>query len=187
MDRRIIKTRAAIQNAYYSLIAENSGKLTVSEIARRANIDRKTFYLHYTSVEDIPKEFLCKCVEELIASLRKDGYFDNPMRMELVFHAVNRMVQSNMECLKLITGLEAGDYFWGKVHPVIVDTLVCAYKHKTKVKESDLRVCANYLVAGLIHLYRDYLIDPMGYTLDELGELATGIARHGLQQLLESD
>ena len=185
MDRRIIKTRAAIQSAYYSLLSEKNEKMTVSEIARRANIDRKTFYLHYASVEDIPREFLCKCVDELMDSLKKDGYFDCPMRMELVFRAVNRMVESNMECLKLITGLEAGDYFWCKVHPILVDALVCAYKYKSKASESERRLCCNFFVAGLVHLYRDFLRDPQGYTLENLGDIATGIAKNGLAQIIE--
>ena len=62
MDRRIAKTRKAIQNAYFSLLAEDTTRITIAEIARRANIDRKTFYLHYESVDDIVKK---TCIEKL--------------------------------------------------------------------------------------------------------------------------
>ena len=58
MDRRVAKTRETIRQAYFDLVLEKGGKrVTVSEIARKANIDRKTFYLHYQSTEEIIEEF----------------------------------------------------------------------------------------------------------------------------------
>ena len=47
IDRRVLKTRAAIKAALDKLVKEQGmDKLTVSALAREANIDRKTFYLH---------------------------------------------------------------------------------------------------------------------------------------------
>ena len=47
MDRRIIKTKQAIESAYFRLLQANPGKrISITSIAKEANIDRKTFYLH---------------------------------------------------------------------------------------------------------------------------------------------
>ena len=52
IDRRVLKTRAAIKAALDKLVKEQGmDKLTVSALAREANIDRKTFYLHYDSID----------------------------------------------------------------------------------------------------------------------------------------
>ena len=57
MDKRISKTRDAIIDAYLELIFEKKEqKITISELAQRANIARKTFYLHYESLEDIMRD-----------------------------------------------------------------------------------------------------------------------------------
>ena len=71
MDKRIEKTKEAITQAYLTLQKEKTGnRITVSDIARKANIDRKTFYLHYDTVEDIVKEYardkVRKVMEEVI-------------------------------------------------------------------------------------------------------------------------
>ena len=43
MDRRVRKTHKAIMQAYFDLIRENkTTKVSVSDIARKADIDRKT-------------------------------------------------------------------------------------------------------------------------------------------------
>ena len=53
-DRRIIRTKKAIDAALDKLLTEKDvSKITVSAIAREADIDRKTFYLHYSSIEEL--------------------------------------------------------------------------------------------------------------------------------------
>ena len=59
IDRRVLKTRQAIEEALASLILKTDyDKITVSALAKEANINRKTFYLHYQSVEDLANEIV---------------------------------------------------------------------------------------------------------------------------------
>ncbi|MBR3646625.1 MAG: TetR/AcrR family transcriptional regulator, partial [Lachnospiraceae bacterium] len=54
MDRRQKKTRYAIETALIELIEEKPlENLTISEVADRADINRKTFYNNYDSIEDV--------------------------------------------------------------------------------------------------------------------------------------
>ena len=55
-DRRYQKSEEAIMQAFYNLIMRDKD-LTVSNIAREANIDRKTFYLHYNNIEELGHSF----------------------------------------------------------------------------------------------------------------------------------
>lgn len=53
-DRRVVRTRAAIDRAFRSLLARMPyDKITVSAVAREAGINRKTFYLHYLSIDEL--------------------------------------------------------------------------------------------------------------------------------------
>ena len=53
-DLRIVKTKAAIREAFSSLLKQmDYSKITVTAIAKEARINRKTFYAHYTSVEEL--------------------------------------------------------------------------------------------------------------------------------------
>ena len=50
IDRRQVRTKRRIRDAFMELIMEKPmEKLTIKELAERADIDRKTFYLHYDS------------------------------------------------------------------------------------------------------------------------------------------
>lgn len=46
-DRRVVRTRKAIREAFFKLMEDQDyHKITIASIAREADIDRKTFYLH---------------------------------------------------------------------------------------------------------------------------------------------
>ncbi len=56
-NRHNRKTRTAIQNALLSIMSEKSiEKITISELASRADVNRKTFYNHYSCLQDVLQE-----------------------------------------------------------------------------------------------------------------------------------
>lgn len=60
MDRRVKKNQAAIMNALMQLITEKDfEKITINEIAERADINRGTVYSHYSDKYDL----MDKCLE----------------------------------------------------------------------------------------------------------------------------
>lgn len=57
LDRRQRKTRDAIHTALMALMSEKPlDAITITELAQRANVNRKTFYNHYTSIQDVRRE-----------------------------------------------------------------------------------------------------------------------------------
>ncbi|MDO5716207.1 MAG: TetR/AcrR family transcriptional regulator [Tissierellia bacterium] len=72
-DRRILRTRESIFNAFHSLLAEKTyNKITVQEIIDRANIGRSTFYAHFTSKDHL--------LEEVGSQLFHHIFTDSPER-----------------------------------------------------------------------------------------------------------
>lgn len=54
IDRRIVRTRRAIHVAFIELLTEHEyTKITITALAKRADIDRKTFYTHYSSIDSL--------------------------------------------------------------------------------------------------------------------------------------
>lgn len=54
VDRRILKSQEAIKKAVLELMTEKSfDRITIQDIADRANVSRRTIYLHYTDKYDL--------------------------------------------------------------------------------------------------------------------------------------
>ena len=65
-DKRIIKTKKAIYQALKELYLENDFEdISITQLTEKANIGRKTFYLHYSSIDDIVDEIVKKLYDNL--------------------------------------------------------------------------------------------------------------------------
>lgn len=68
VDRRIPKSLEAIKKAFIELMSEKSfDRITIQDISDRANVSRKTIYLHYLDKFDL----LDKLIEEHIKELQE--------------------------------------------------------------------------------------------------------------------
>lgn len=68
-DLRVQKTRMAIKNTFKDMICEmGAADITIKELSERAMIHKKTFYLHYTSIEALFEDILQDLAKNTIAS-----------------------------------------------------------------------------------------------------------------------
>ena len=63
IDKRVLRTKAAIRNAFYELVQDKDmSAISISELVSRAGITRSTFYMYYDSVaavrDDIEDEIM---------------------------------------------------------------------------------------------------------------------------------
>lgn len=71
-DMRIIKTKEALHNALLELLNEKTLEvISISEICRKAKINRGTFYLHYKQVEDLFEEYFKEITADLTRSYQE--------------------------------------------------------------------------------------------------------------------
>lgn len=63
MDRRIVRTQKAIFKALLELMNEKEfDKISINEIAQRADVNRGTIYSHYTDKNDLLKKYIASCI-----------------------------------------------------------------------------------------------------------------------------
>ena len=96
-DRRIRKTRAVLKSSLLSLMKEKSVKhITVKELCDKADINRGTFYLHYTDVFDMLEQIEDDMFRELDEFLVPIDKQDDVLNEEL-FREVFIFVKNNNE------------------------------------------------------------------------------------------
>ncbi|MEV7141136.1 TetR/AcrR family transcriptional regulator [Streptomyces tauricus] len=69
MDPRTRRSRSALEAALRELIAERDlSQISVSDITKRAGVNRSTFYEHYTDVHDLAAAACTTVFDELVAA-----------------------------------------------------------------------------------------------------------------------
>lgn len=121
IDRRVLRTKEAIREAFISLIEKKGFEaLTVTDITMQANINRGTFYLHYRDKYDLLEQIeaeIIRYVEKLLLqanSLKLEEYqtADQPLpAMVTMFE----YLKENASLMKAILGLKGGIAFQDQV------------------------------------------------------------------------
>ena len=69
-DLRVRRTLTSIRKSFYELVLEkNYNEISITELTDRAGINRKTFYLHYSSLDDLVKEIEEEIVSDILESI----------------------------------------------------------------------------------------------------------------------
>ncbi|QGV04711.1 TetR/AcrR family transcriptional regulator [Lactobacillus acetotolerans] len=93
-DRRIQKTKNAIQSSLKELLLENKNldQISVKMICDRANIGRKTFYSHYSDKFALMDEFMDSYLNELKLTCQNlnEENFHNKIEIWIKFFIKNR-------------------------------------------------------------------------------------------------
>ena len=101
-DLRIIKSKTAIRRAFLELMQEKGySAVTVSDIAKRAMINRKTFYFHYETKDDLYNEILNDTLDifissHIIANLRGS---DEKHQNSIITELLKNILKVKQECL----------------------------------------------------------------------------------------
>ncbi|MGG4166430.1 TetR/AcrR family transcriptional regulator [Rossellomorea vietnamensis] len=68
-DRRILRTKDAINSAFLEIFSEKEfDRITINDISERANVNRGTIYLHYTDKYDLLNRCINVHLDEMISS-----------------------------------------------------------------------------------------------------------------------
>ena len=169
MDRRVKRTKEAIYNACLDLLMEKEyDKITISEVARKADIDRKTFYLHYTSIDDALTEYSESKLKELSSRLNARGFMGNPFDIKILFEELTKQMNENLELFRHIAMSETYNNFWLNLDKYVIGSLEDCYKDKVSIDEVKLHHYCEFAVSGIKAMYRNWLQGKYDESLDDL-------------------
>ncbi len=82
MDLRIQRTKAAIKESFLELRKKKPiEKITVTELTKSANINKATFYLHYSDIYALSDEIENALIDEILIDIKvRDKFFENPQQ-----------------------------------------------------------------------------------------------------------
>ncbi len=181
LDRRQIKTKKAIYAAFFGLLKEKDlSKITITELARRADIDRKTFYLHFNSVSDIYNELGTKMVgilKEAISDFGERGLIDSSYDL---FMTVNEILNEKLELLRDI--MKSNDFtaFVFNVKDELCAEIIKMYEQLDLGDAERFKLKAEFVASGTVSMYLRWFKGETTLSMDELALLAGAMIIHGV-------
>lgn len=98
-DLRIIKTKIALKDAFLDLLKNNNyHNITISAISEKALVNRKTFYAHYETKEDLYNDVITDALAVLSPAkiLNNIGEIENEnKKKEFMYEVLTRLKTKN--------------------------------------------------------------------------------------------
>lgn len=181
-DLRARRTRKAIEDAFVELIEENGyAGVSVTEIARKAGVSRNTFYLHYSSKEDLTDKFVgglfsTQFAPEIIAKMTRSGLSEDDLLG--IYRDVFRTIGENVELYRLF--LE-DENLTGYVERLMRKIIALVLKSLPASKRTAIGV--NYIVSGAYGVIKKWIIYDLG-SVEEDAALLTEFTKANIRLLL---
>lgn len=174
IDRRIIKTRKAITNALLQLLSEKSlDEITITELTQRADVNRKTFYLHYNCINEVAEEINARLTADFLQGVvlaTEDGNGFIPAKM---FGYLNEKVNNDVDFFRAFCSENTSGHFLRVLQPVLLSSLLDAYRELfPEAEESKLSAVLIFAISGCFSLYFGWVRIPGGVSLEELPDTA---------------
>lgn len=187
-DRRLLRTKRRIREAFADLaVRKDVDSITIKELAELADIDRKTFYLHYSSIGDVLNEIQTELLEQLNLLIMEYDLFQPSFDALAFFRKINSILNTDYELYRKLVMADRYSFFFYKMKEKMKDLLMEKYYQRIKrspVSLVKLNLYIEYATAGIMSIYVSWLQHPE-YNLEEVAEAATDIAYGGGQAVLE--
>ena len=162
------KTKTLIKNTFAELLNEYKelNKVTVTELVKKADINRTTFYNHYDSIYDVAKDFEAELIKVLIddtGSLKSNkdffNYFDN----------IINYFKKNEYIYKLFLSSKLPFIFLQELNFSICNKLYLSLKNNPDFsKVQSLKFYIAFFTDGVTGQLLKYFTNNSNYSLDEI-------------------
>ena len=181
-DRRVVRTRKAIRQAFLTLMQETEyQKITITGIAREADIDRKTFYLHYQSVEDLANEIVQDEADRIVRTC-----LDSLENVVDLFKRLSLGLAPDLKSMKLIASHTPYELVLKKLESSLTASLIEQDTLGLKKLGPYLDFCVAYFSAGLVAVIRRWILDESEIPLEDIAQVTHALVHSGLDGIVRT-
>lgn len=175
MDKRVIKTKKALTKALFDLLETNQiNELTVSELCRKAAINRRTFYIHYSSIEEIFDDYRDSLSLQVYRALSVKN-----ISAEDLLIIFDKILMANFRGFKYLCLNEKNHILIDELSHMLFETLCDALF--IDAHNMDARVVIQYLSIGLINSYVYWFKNPKLLNYESLNRINKHIIETNLK------
>lgn len=184
MDRRVIRTKKAIRNAFAQLLSvKKLEDITVKDIAELADINRKTFYSYYSGVYMIVEETENELVETFEAAIRDlplDRLVKEPY---LLFSRLSAIINADMDFYEPLMKADRSSNLLTKVSGMLKQKVRESYAAFSGIDEATFNVMVDFTFSGLFSVYQSWFNSERRQSIEEISRTLGILCFEGINGL----
>ena len=184
-DRRVLRTKKNIRQAFLHLLSEKSlSQITVKELSDLADINRKTFYMYYSNIEDIFAELEDELVLKLVHVFEKELFQKEMFNSYSFFENLNHTIQEDIDLYRILNHSDLLPHLIQRAKNALIEVFFRKYNISADSDNERYILYVEYAASGILSMYTKWFSRVFHMSLEELTRTAAEITLYGLQHLL---
>lgn len=173
-DRRWVRTRKSIRNAFAKLLIDKAlEKITVKEIVEIADINRNTFYLHYSNVNEVVEEIENEIIAAFTAEIERIEFSKLSNDPYLFYKSLNNLLCMDLDLNTAILRSIKSSTLSLRLKKILRDRLFGGLSLSNNIDPIALNVTVDFITAGMISVYQSWFLSDKLYSLDEASKIVS--------------
>lgn len=182
-DLRVQRTINSIYQAFEDLICEKDySKITVTELARRAQINKKTFYRYYETLDDLLAEIQARYSQ---GYLREVADYQYPRDLEKSIDVFFRYSAKQGEAYDRITSSRSYSGIRQQMINKVMKKTWGQSIEFNRLSDWEKRVLLNFIEHTGLTIYQEWVLDGRKEPISDVIEQAQVLMRGGVDQYLK--
>ncbi len=184
-DRRVLKTKRAIRNAFAKLMAEKDiNDITIMELAETADINRKTFYKYYSGVyqvvEDIERDIL-NSYERLLGGVKFKQYMDAPYSL---FERFSQLINMDPEFFGYLLTMNGNVSLITRIMRLLKEKTCEVMVAQLDVEPYKADIMIDFVLSGMLSVYQHWFVSDRSVPSDELSQIISTMSFGGINGVI---
>lgn len=181
LDRRTAKTKKAIAIALAKLLSEKEiNKITITDIAKEADINRKTFYNYYSSVYEVIDDIENEIVSAFSKSLSEIDMKSDFQKPQIILGVLMEIIRQHADFYGRIFTAGANPNLPDKIAAAITERLKSEFEARTELDGIKLEIISTYTIAGMAAVYREWFRSGKAIAVEEVSKYCTELMLGGI-------
>ena len=187
--RSATRSRRFIRQALMDLLREKSfEKITVTDIVNRADINRSTFYAHYTDVRALMEEIQDELVERALSVVKEMDFLELIHSPVPFLRKLIDIGNENRELYTIVGKTMLTMSQLEKIKVILVEKALNLPEIPEEIRSrKDFKIRLHFFVGGIINVYQQYLIGNLDATTEEIIEEISVLIKSSSHTILDVD
>lgn len=173
-DRRVIRTKKAIRSAFAALLSEKDyNDITVTDIADRADINRKTFYNYYRNTEELVKDIENEAIatfDTILNDLKVHNILNDPA---LIVTRISDAVNNNLDYFRDFLIMSKNAALFSRIAGSLKLQIKRILAEQDVLNPLKAEILSIYITSGTLSVYREWIFNGEQEPREELDAYLT--------------
>jgi AcrR family transcriptional regulator len=185
-DRRVRYTKMVVKESFIKLLEKKAiSQITIKEICEDADINRATFYAHYSDQYDLMSKIEDELFDNINLQLAGLDQISIDLNAVSLAERIFEYIKENAKLCKLLLS-ERGDFnFQKRVMMLVYDKIINELTDNNKITKEDAEYVYSFTITGCVGIVQRWLDDDMKKSTRFMAEMVIKLTV-GLMNLLKS-